>query len=176
MALRRAVVQAHMDVVLGYMVYQRVDELADGLGRHAVVGRHEFPHPAVHVAVGLPHQLREDVVAQLAEFAGEIFAVALLKEARYAVLQEELDILLQHMEVGHGVQVMPEVGGVVPHMHTVADLRPVPHVVLESLFHGQRPFLHPRMDAFGQRVGEAALDGADPYCHIGRGTGLRRMA
>ena len=35
------------------------------------------------------------------------------------------------------VVLVGEIGGIVPHMHTVADLGPIPHVILEGFLHGQ---------------------------------------
>ena len=83
-------------------------------------------------------------------------------------MDEELDIGLQDIEVRHGIEVVPELGGIVPYMDAVADLGPVGHILLQAgALRGILFEILGHYIALGQGVGEAALDGADPHRHIG---------
>ena len=66
----------------------------------AVITGYKFIHPLVHIAVGAPHELTDEIAPELAEFAGDGFAVALLEQAGHMVVDEILDIGLQYLEVG----------------------------------------------------------------------------
>ena len=103
-----------MHMILHHMIGQQADIFPDGAGRHAIVARQEFIHSLLYIQLRIPHQAADQVHPKLTEFTGGALGVALLENPGYAVLQEESDILLEHMEIGEGRQIEAVVGGVVP--------------------------------------------------------------
>ena len=135
----------------------------DVLPATAVIRLQEAVHQRVHIGLRVPQQLGQQIGAQLAELAA-LIRIALFKNTRHIVLDQELDVGLQNTEVRIGVQIEIEVRGVVPYINVLGQLAPTLEIVGKRTVH--RAFI------VVQRRIERAVEGAETDDDVIRGFGL----
>lgn len=153
--------------VFNDLLVHQVDVLPEGPCGGAVVAGEKLVDGPIGVIVGVPHRLGDDPGPEFRPFRGRREVARLLVQPLHAVVDEEPDVRLQGPQVRKRHDAVVVVDDVVPDVQAVANSVPRPDVVHERLV----------VRVGLERVGEAALDAAQPHAHVRTGLHvLRRLS
>jgi hypothetical protein len=152
---RRLAQVAGEEIAVGLVVHQLqviVDVFAGGL---AVVAVDEFADELAVVLLRIPHQLRQHPRAHLGHLVTVPGVGAFAEETFDVVRVENARVVAHHEIIRVRINVMAEVGGVIPDVKVLANLRPRLQVGEEI---GVR--------LIGERLAEITFDAAQPHAHV----------
>ena len=146
-----------------------------GLRLRAVVAPHKGADQTVRVRIRVPEQPAQQINTQRrkgAGFPGGV--VALLQHPLHAEATEQTQVFPDHMPVGEGLQIIAEIGGVIPQVQMGRNFGPVGQIVGEGLSGQGKPVggvvLHvdavDGLTAHGHGMALTALDAAQPDDHV----------